>query len=284
MTTVAISKQPRLSVEDVFITHMKSYEDNFQKLLSENGISTARFVQTTINTIKRTPKLLECDTQTLFGAIFTAAELGLSVSDHAGECYIIPYGKQAQFQMAYKGFVELFYRSGVQSIWSSVVRENDDFTYQLGTNPNLIHRPANTSRGEEIGAYACAKVNGETTFVYMNRDEIQAIKNMSPAAKRPQSPWNMNDPQKWMWQKTCIKQLAKTLPKSGSSGSLAKAIQADNVAEMGGRILLEEETKQVVLEDSFSAEKTPEQKQAEVAEKKEEMKANNTAATNPEML
>ena len=254
---------------------ISSYEENLRKLLAENGISVARFMQTTINTIKRTPKLLNCDRSSLFGSIFKAAELGLSLSDHSGECYVIPYKNQAQFQLAYKGFVELFYRSNVQSIWSSVVREKDEFSHELGTNPKLVHLPATKNRGEAVGAYACAKINGETIFVYMNKEEIEKIKEMSPASKSTDSPWNTKDPQKWMWQKTCIKQLAKTLPKSGA---LASAVQADNLGEMGGRIALTNNG-ELSIEDSFES-----QNPADISEKRDSVREKIKDNPNPEML
>ena len=230
----------------VFEGQLVKYKDNLKSLLGQYGQSPEHFIATVSNVLKRTPKLLDCDRGSLFGAILKSAELGLSPSDHAGECYILPYGKVAQFQLGYKGFVELFYRSNVSALWSCVVRENDEFNMIQGTSPQIEHKPASSNRGEAVGAYAVAKVKGETMFQYMNKEEIMKIKDLSQAGKTKFSPWNSDkDPEKWMWQKTVIKQLSKTLPKSGV---LSSAIHADNAVETGGRIIPNQDGSTEVIE------------------------------------
>lgn len=222
-----------------FKNNLEAYKPNLEKLLASQGLSVDKFMQTAQNLISTIPKLLECDPKSLFAGIMTSAELGLSLSPHSGECYILPYdtknGMLAQFQLGYKGFVELLYRSGIQSAWAEVVRENDRFSIVKGSDPKIVHEPALSDRGEATGAYACIKINGEVVFEFMNEDEIMAIKAMSKAKNSKYSPWNTNDPQLWMWKKTAFKQLVKTLPKSGN---LSKAIQIDNTAEMGGSLSL----------------------------------------------
>lgn len=198
-----------------------------------------RFISSVMQCINMTPKLLLCKHESLVGAFLECAAVGLFPSSWSGECYVLPYdskdGMMAQFQMGYKGFITLGYRSGVQSIWTNIVYKNDKFKEYKGTDPKIEHEVAPGDRGEPIGVYACAKVNGETIFLFMKKDQVMKIKSMSKAKDSKYSPWNSNDPEMWMWKKTAIKQLAKTFPR-GDAGQMGKAIYLDNISERGGYI------------------------------------------------
>lgn len=83
-------------------------------------------------------------------------------------------------------------------------------------------------RGEAIGAYAIAILpDGKRLCKVMSKSDIEKIKVMSKGAKSEYSPWNAtaSDPEKWMWKKTAVKQLAKLLPKTEE---LNQAIALDN--------------------------------------------------------
>lgn len=67
---------------------------------------------------------------------------------------------------------------------------------------------------------------GETVFKYMSKTEVLAFKEFSQSKGSSYSPWNpSNDPELWMWRKTCLKQLSKTLPQNEQ---LAVAIAEDD--------------------------------------------------------
>lgn len=67
----------------------------------------------------------------------------------------------------------------------------------------------------------------------MSKEEVLEFKKFSQSSKYPPkdgqkdySPWNPeNDPELWMWKKTCLKQLSKTLPQNEA---LATAIAEDD--------------------------------------------------------
>ena len=220
-----------------FDGQIEKYKPSLTKLLEGTQYTPEKFIATAQNLVRRMPKLLETDQASFFGAMMKAAELGLSISDFKGECYILPYGKNAQFQIGYQGFITMLYRSKVTSIQSAVVYENDHFEYELGLDPILKHVPADKERGNPIGAYAIAKINGDKIFKYLTAQDISRFMNLSQAATgngAQYSPWKSDkDPENWMWQKTVIKQIAKVLPKSVE---LSKAIHADDIGETGGSI------------------------------------------------
>ena len=225
-----------------FDGQIEQYKPNLTKLLENTHTTPEKFIATAQNLVRRIPKLLDCDQASFFGSMMKAAELGLSISDFKGECYILPYGSVAQFQIGYQGFITMLYRSKVSSIRSAVVYENDHFEYEMGLDQKLKHIPAERDRGAPIGVYAIAGINGDKIFKYMTQEDIERFMNLSQAATgnaKKYSPWHSDkDPENWMWQKTVIKQIAKLLPKSAE---LSSAIHADDIAETGGSIRMVED-------------------------------------------
>ena len=191
------------------------------------------FMSSAVDYVRRVPKLLECDRQSLLTALVTSAQFKFMPSGASGEAYIIPYKYEAKFQLGYQGIVTLLYRSGkVSGITSNIIYKNDKFEYEEGLQPILVHKPAmfGLERGEVIGVYTVALMkDGSRTFKVMDSSGIMAIKNLSKAKDSKESPWNSTlDPEMWMWKKTCLIQHAKLLPKTAE---LQQAIEKDYEGE-----------------------------------------------------
>ena len=197
-----------------------------------------RLCRIALTTIRNNPKLAECTQASVLGAIFQCAQLGLEPNVE-GQAYIIPYTnskkvgsewikqKEAQFQIGYKGYIELFYRHGSAiSIDMHTVYENDVFEYNYGTNKHLNHCPKLGDRGKPIGYYAIAILaNGGSIFKVMSRQEcIEHGKKHSKNFEN--SPWKTDTDA--MCKKTVLIQLAKLLPKSIE---LQKALAMDNTTK-----------------------------------------------------
>lgn len=191
-----------------------------------------RFMTAAIEYVRRVPKLLECDPMSLMTAMVQSAQFRFMPSGVSGEAYIIPYGREAKFQMGYQGIVTLLFRSGkVTGITANIIYKNDVFDYQEGLDAVLIHKPSfGVEKGEPIGVYTVAQmVGGAKTFKVMDENAIMAIKNLSKAKGSKESPWNSDkDPELWMWKKTCLIQHSKTLPKTQE---LVRALEADYKGE-----------------------------------------------------
>jgi phage RecT family recombinase len=69
----------------------------------------------------------------LFNSAMSAAVLGLEVDGVTGQAYLIPFAGKAQLVIGYKGFNTLAARSGI-TITGAVVREGDEFDFELGSN------------------------------------------------------------------------------------------------------------------------------------------------------
>jgi recombination protein RecT len=151
--------------------------------------------------------------------MMNAAQLGLEPNTPLGQAYLIPYKNkgtlEAQFQIGYKGLIDLAYRSGqVKTIYAEEVYENDEFEYELGLEPKLVHKPAIKDRGEVIYYYAVFKlVNGGEGFTVMSKEDITRHMNrFSKAANAGFSPWQTNFSE--MAKKTVIKKVLKYAPLS----------------------------------------------------------------------
>lgn len=162
-----------------------------------------------LTTIRTTPKLLECNLPSLMGAVMQAAQLGLEPG-LIGHCYIIPYGKEATFIIGYKGMIDLARRSGqIQNIYAHAVYENDEFEYELGLEPKLVHKPAAGNRGKMEYVYAVAHFkDGGYQFEVMDMQEIEKRRGRSKAAKN--GPWVTDFEE--MAKKTVIRHMWKYLP------------------------------------------------------------------------
>lgn len=215
---------------DVFKLELqKGYDRQINNYFKGDKEKAMKFMSAVTHSVQKIPGLLECDRLSLMNSFMACAEYELYPSNVSGEAYVLPYKNKAQFQLGVQGIITLLYRAGVESIQANVVFKDDHFEYEEGLEPKLVHKPdvfKTGGRGEAIGVYAIASVNGQKMFKVMSKDEIMKYKEFSQSKTSEYSPWNSNkDPQLFMWQKTCIKQLAKFLPKNDA---LQRAIAQDN--------------------------------------------------------
>lgn len=176
-----------------------------------------RFTRITLSALSSNPKLQECTPPSFLGAMMTAAQLGLEPNTPLGQAYLIPYwnGKkrcrECQFQLGYKGLIDLAYRSGeVSIIMAQVVYEKDDFSYSFGLEPSLKHVPAMKDRGAAVYVYALFKTkDGGYGYEVMSIDDVR-----NHAQKFSKSyddgPWQTNFEE--MAKKTVLKRVLKYAP------------------------------------------------------------------------
>ena len=120
---------------------------------------------------------------------------------------------QVQFQIGYKGLLDLAYRSPqLQTVQAHCVYENDIFSYELGLEPQLVHKPAMDNRGELRCVYAMFRLqNGGFGFEVMSKAAIEAhAKQYSKSYNSSFSPWTTDF--EAMAKKTVIKQVLKYAP------------------------------------------------------------------------
>ena len=181
------------------------------KHLKENA---ERYARIAVTLVRQNPKLASCDPVSFLGAMMTSSALGLDPSPVLGQCYIIPYKNEAQFQLGYKGMIDLAMRSDrIATIFATEVYEQDEFDYSLGLEQKLIHKPCGLEDpGEVTHFYAVAKyVNGGFVFGVLSKAQVEAhAKKYSQSYNYNSSPWQTNFNE--MGKKTVLKKIWKFLP------------------------------------------------------------------------
>ena len=188
-------------------------------------LTPERVCRVALSTVTKTPALLACDMASVFLAVQQAAELGLEPGGALGQCYLIPYGKNCQLIVSYKGLIELARRSGeIESIEARVVHERDDFSVELGLHSDIRHHPClDGEPGKTVMAYAVARLKGGMTqFEVMTRAEVDAIRRRSRSGNS--GPWVTDYDE--MARKTVVRRLCKYLPISNEKVSAALEIES----------------------------------------------------------
>lgn len=192
-------------------TQLKPLAPHFAEVLPKS-ITPERLIRTVVVSVERLPALLNCNRQSLFNAAMSAAVLGLEVDGVTGQAFLIPFAGKAQLVVGYRGFNTLAARSGF-TITAAVVREGDDFTYDLGEGW-VRHKPLLGNKGRIIAAWAKATHTTQPAIVtVLGIDDILAVKAKSPGAKRGDSPWNdqaIGFPA--MCEKTAKRRLSRSMP------------------------------------------------------------------------
>ena len=196
--------------------YIKSMEGEIKKALP-SVITPERFTRIVLSALSVNPKLRSCTPASFLGAMMTSAQLGLEVNTPLGQAYVLPYLNkgvlEAQFQLGYKGLIDLAYRSGeVEVIQAHVVHENDKFECEYGLDPKLTHKPADTDRGEPIKVYAVFKTkSGGFGFEVMSMEDVKKhAAKYSKSYGSSYSPWKTNFEE--MAKKTVLKRVLKYAP------------------------------------------------------------------------
>lgn len=188
------------------------------KVALPKHLSPERMARVALTTIRTNPKLQKCNPVSVLASIVQAAQLGLEPGI-LGHCYIIPYynkdrGMEAQFQIGYRGMIDLARRSGnIESIQAHEVYDNDLFELEYGLEDKLKHVPwhliGTTEPGNIRGAYMVAKFkDGGHQIHYMPIKEIEAHKKRSKTSD--EGPWVTDYVE--MCKKTVVRSAWKWLP------------------------------------------------------------------------
>lgn len=177
-----------------------------------------KFQKSALSVYSLDASLQECEPTTFISAMLECARLDLEPNNILGQAYLVPLCvdgvNKVEFQIGYKGMIELAYRSGkVKNLYANEVRVNDEFYIDYGLEHKLIHKPfLGGDRGEVIGYYAVYKMdNMGDSFTFMTRDEI-----LNHSKKYSRSLGNNLWETEFdaMAKKTVLKQLLKYAPLS----------------------------------------------------------------------
>ena len=215
--------QPDNNEKPVKLTKNMSMPDMVKAMMPEirkalpSVITPERFTRIALSALNNTPALQQCSPMSFIASLLNSAQLGLEPNTPLGQAYLIPYKNkgqmECQFQIGYKGLIDLAYRNGqMQTIQAQAVYENDLFEYEYGLEPKLVHKPAYSDRGEITYFYGLFKtVNGGFGFSVMSKADMDNYaRTYSKAFASDYSPWKTSYEE--MAKKTVIKQALRYAP------------------------------------------------------------------------
>lgn len=196
-------------------------KNKFEELLGEKSVG---FVTSVMQVVNGNDYLKKASPASIYNAAAMAAVLDMPINNNLGFAYIVPYGGHAQFQIGYKGFIQLAIRSGqYETIGASPIYKG-----QLTSNNPLTGYKFDFNippQGEPIGYAAHFNLkSGFSKTLYMTTAEILAHgKRYSKSFAKSSSIWKKDFP--GMAQKTVLKML---LSKYGVlSLEMQTAVQSD---------------------------------------------------------
>lgn len=208
----------RTAIQDLIATVRGDQFKEQVKAALPGNVTADRFQRVTVTAITQNPDLVAVDRSTLFSAVIRCAQDGLLPDGREAALVVFndrkaAGGKRATYLPMIGGYRKIGAKHGL-SLEAFLVYDNDEFSYELGFEPKLAHRPPQklgADRGAVLGAYAVARhLDGRQWLEVMSKDEIEKIRAVSRAATSEYGPWVNH----WgeMARKTVARRLFKQLP------------------------------------------------------------------------
>lgn len=191
-----LAKQTEGKVGPVQQVKMLLGDDNVKKRFSDVlGKKAPQFMASIVNVVSASPQLKACDANSIMAASFVAASFDLPIDSNLGFAALVPYKKRfknpqtneweskelAQFQMMYKGFVQLAIRTGqYEKMNCSEVYEDEILSYnpitgecKFVTDFSQTHQRENGETDKIVGYYGWFRLGtGFTKELYMSKNEV----------------------------------------------------------------------------------------------------------------
>ena len=148
------------------------------------GKNGTRFISSVVSAVNNNPALQECTNQSILSGALLGESLNLSPSPQLGQYYLVPFndrerGKVAQFQLGYKGYIQLAIRSGqykklnVLAIKEGELIHFDPLNEEIEVR--LIEDEEAREQAETIGYYAMFEyTNGFKKAIYWSKKKMEA--------------------------------------------------------------------------------------------------------------
>ena len=117
------------------------------------------FANSLINLVRNTNKLQKCKPGSVMTAALVAASMNLAIDPALGYAAIVPYGDQAQFQLMYKGLIQLCIRSGkyetihATEVYKDELKFHDHITCETEFTELSKRKMRDTGNLEDIAGY-----------------------------------------------------------------------------------------------------------------------------------
>ena len=195
----------------------------FEEVLCERA---PQYMSSIVNLVNSDTNLKKCEPMSVIASCMVAATMDLSVDKNLGYAWVVPYKDKAQFQIGYKGFIQLALRTGQYKAINVVeIREGELISW----NPlsEEVEIDFTERKSNKVIGYAgyFKLLNGFEKTVYWSKEDMEAhAKKFSKTYNFKNSVWQTDFDS--MAKKTVIRNL---LSKWGIlSIEMQKAYTADN--------------------------------------------------------
>jgi recombination protein RecT len=191
-------------------------QDAMKKKINEmvGGEKGQQFITAIISAVSTNPGLAECDHSSIVSAALLGQSLNLTPSPQLGQYYLVPFNdkkrgcKVAQFQLGYKGYIQLAIRSGYyKKINVLAIKEGELVRYDPLAEEievNLIEDDEVREETTTIGYYAMFEYqNGFRKTMYWSKKKMLAHANKYSQAFNSESYKNLQEgkvPQSDLWK------------------------------------------------------------------------------------
>lgn len=159
------------------------------------GKDGQRFITAIISAVSTNTALQKCDGNSILSAAMLGESLKLSPSPQLGQYYMVPYGDKAQFQLGYKGYIQLAIRSGqykklnVMAIKEGELIQYDPLNEEIEVK--LIDDELLREKATTVGYYAMFEyTNGFRKTMYWSKEKMEShAKTYSKAYNSSSSFW-----------------------------------------------------------------------------------------------
>jgi recombination protein RecT len=236
------------------VVSSEAVKARLREIMGDRG---AGFGAALVQIVKQSEQLQKCDANSVIGAALTAAALDLSVDPNLGEAHIIPYGDQAQFQIGFKGFIQLAMRSGeYKAFGSTIVHDGELVKYDELTGELEVDKAKRKPDAKIVGYAAKFKLlNGFERGEFWTCAEIEA----HALAYSKQYRYAKDKPDK---HRTCLwitkrdEMAIKTVEKSLLNHYGPKSIQMKKAIVMDGGAIIDADTGELNYIDNTDVPRT----------------------------
>lgn len=204
---------------------MPAVRKKFDEVMGSNSKS---FITSLLNVTSQNKLLANADPKSIMQSAMVAATLDLPIEPSLGFAYIVPYKQEAQFQLGYKGLIQLALRSGQVTglnsgqIYAEQFVSFNPLSEALEIDPDAIPDESKNP----VGYFAYMKLsNGFEKTIYWSYEKVHAHgKKYSKSFGYNSSPWKSDFDA--MAQKTVLKKMLSTYAPLNTE--MQQAIVADN--------------------------------------------------------
>lgn len=247
------------------ILNAPSVQEQFRNALNENSGS---FVASVIDLYNNDSKLQSCQPKAVVMEALKAAVLKLPINKSLGFAYIVPYKNVPQFQMGYKGYIQMAMRTGqYRFINADLVYEGE--LQKVNKLTGEIDFSGKATSGKVVGYFAYIELlNGFSKTLYMEKERVEAHgKKYSPSFSYPSSAWQTD------FDAMALKTVLRNLLSKYGYLSVEMMSAFDNDKEVDGSDEIKDNANRKVIDIEPEPEEITEQQRLDPLKVKDEAEA-----------